>query len=469
MEGAKQAGKKVVLIPSFSRLAYDSFTDKYIDLVEHGASLGLEVHQINDIWQAYEYFTGKKLPRFESAPIPEVTLAKSELLRKLTANWVNLQAKAQGIYESWSDDYKSEYTDELMESSKEQMKRCLSLTMEGEFAAAYWDAVMGTLDAWSAHEVGRGIYAANTSDDTWEAARRLLYDQAWVTSEVDKTSAAMRFFRPTNMDQVAIYMGACEAFYDGLCYRSLADKMRELRFENDEDLTSEAVLTAGEQLVVAWLDMMLARDQLELADSYTGKPIPAEAQVMDIANFYQHCAIAALAVVDEIEVKKVGAQYGLTQESARKELMLRDPNYAAAQLAANEVLPKLNTYFGEGPQYAYARLAATSALHSWTAMLIAKYYSLGIEVDEFYNVTGVRNEKVLTDWLDDSRDQASRAIHSLVQSDLDPTTCVQMCSIARINEGRGDLSRLEALEYYFSTNVNAQILRRLAGVRGMKN
>lgn len=467
MEGAARAGKKTVLIPSFTRLAYDAFSEKYIDLVEHGKSVGLEVIQVNDIWQVYEHFTGKPLPRFKESTVPEVTLTMSEHIRKKTLNWVKLQNKAQEAYESWSEDSHSEYSDGLMEESKDLLNRSLALTQEGEFAGAYWDAVMSAANAWAAHEVGRCIYAINHSDDGIEGARRLLYEQNWLTSEVDKTSTAMRFFRPTNLGQIAMYMGACDAFYEGLCYKNLADKMGQLRFE-DQELTSDAVITAAEQLVISWLDMQLAREGLELADSYEGPPITADTQVLELARFYEHCAVAGLAVVDEIEVKKVGAKYGLAQESARDELMLRDPSYAAARLAANDVLPKLQNYFGQGPQYAFARLAATSSLHTWTAMLIAKYYSLGIETDEFYNITGVRSEKVLADWLDDSRDQASRAIGSLVDAKIDPTTCVQIYSIARMSEGRGELARLDALESYFSTNVTAQILRRLAGVRGVK-
>jgi hypothetical protein len=100
-------------------------------------------------------------------------------------------------------------------------------------------------------------------------------------------------------------------------------------------------------------------------------------------------------------------------------------------------------------------------------MLIAKYYSLGVETDEFYNIIGVRNETVLTEWLDDSRDQAARAIGSLSSANIDPSTCVQLYAMARTNEGRGDLFRLDSLQGYFDTTVTAQILRRLAGVKGI--
>lgn len=467
LEGAANAGKKTVLIPSSSRLEYDSHTEKFVDLIERGKELGLAVHQVNDIWDAYRRFTGKELPRHKSAPLPEISAEINEDLRKRTAAWIQLQDKAQKTYESWDEKSKSEYTDGLMEDSKELVKRSLALTLEGQAAPAYQDAIMACVNAWSAHEVGRCIFAINQNNGDLDAARNIVNDQAWLNRDMDKTVAAMRYFRPTTLDQMAEYMSGCEAFFEGLCYKNLSDKMVTINLE-DQDLTSDFVVTSAEHLVICWIDMMIARDCLEMAELYQGLPLAGDAEVLELAKFYEHCAVAGLTVVDELEVKKVGEKYGLNQEGARVELMLRDPFYAATRLSANDVLPKLQDYFGNGPQYAYARLAATSSLHSSTAMLIAKYYSLGVETDEFYNIIGVRNETVLTDWLDDSRDQAARAIGSLTAANINPSTCAQIYAMSRTYEGRGDLARLDALQGYFSTTVTSQILRRLAGVKGIE-
>ncbi|WP_146447450.1 hypothetical protein [Bythopirellula polymerisocia] len=315
--------------------------------------------------------------------------------------------------------------------------------------------------------MGRYYHAVENEED-WEGTRKLLFQDDWLTKEVDKTASAMRFYRPTTLEQVAVYMGACEAFYEGLCYKALSEKMRNIKLK-DEDENTELILTTAEQQLIAWLDMMLAMDYLELANSYEGRPVTNDEGVVELARFYEHCAIASLTVVDEIEVKRVGSRYGLQQDSARAELMYRDVDYAAARLAATEVLPNLHNYFGTGPQYNYARLSATTMLHTWSAMLIAKYYSLGIETDEYYNIIGVRSEKTLTDWLEDSRGQANRAIGSLIDNGIDATTCLQLYSVARTSEGRGEEDRLDALEGYFNVNVTAQVLRRLAGVKGVGN
>jgi uncharacterized protein len=465
LEGAAAAGKKTVLIPISSRMEYDSFTEKYVDLVEHGKANGVTVHQVNDVWDAYRHFTGKELPRHKLVRIPELSAEISADLRNRTAAWIRLQDKAQKAYESWDDNSKSEYTNNMMDQSKELVKRSLALTMEGQAAPAYQDAVIACVNAWSAHEGGRCIYAIHKGKNL-DAARNVVKDQAWLNRDMDKTVAAMRYFRPTTLDQMAEYMGGCDAFFEGLCYKNLADKMVTINLE-DQELASDFVVTAAELLVICWTDMLIARDCLEMAELYKGLPLTSDAEVLELAKFYEHCAVAGLAVVDELEVKKVGEKYGLDQDNARVELMIRDPLYAATRLSANDVLPKLQDYFGDGPQYAYARLAATSSLHSSTAMLIAKYYSLGVETDEFYNIIGVRNETVLTEWLDDSRDQAARAIGSLSSANIDPSTCVQIYAMARTNEGRGDLYRLDALQGYFNTTVTSQILRRLAGIKGI--
>jgi hypothetical protein len=112
----------------------------------------------------------------------------------------------------------------------------------------------------------------------------------------------------------------------------------------------------------------------------------------------------------------------------------------------------------------YALLAASLSLHSRTAMLLGKYYSLGVEHDDDYNIIRVTNEAALTDWLEESEDQARRSIGMLMESGVDATTCAQMYSVGRVLEGRGGVERIQAMQSYFSTNVMAQVLAMLASV-----
>jgi hypothetical protein len=256
-------------------------------------------------------------------------------------------------------------------------------------------------------------------------------------------------------------MQACNAFITGLSYRNLSHVVRS-NLPKDPDVAVNWVVAVAEQHTMAWLNMKLARDYLELADRYEGTPIPQGAPVNDLASFFLRSTDAGLSMVHELEVKKVAKRYNLTNNVAVAELSLRDPQFALAQISVNQIIPNLQQYFGNGKQYEYARLSASIALHTRAAMLVAKYYSLGIELDENYQLVGLKRERALEDWLDDSKDQARRAIAELGRAGIDQTTCLQIYSVARIYEGRELNDRIESLEYYFMTNVMAQVLRRLA-------
>jgi hypothetical protein len=271
----------------------------------------------------------------------------------------------------------------------------------------------------------------------------------------------MRFYRPSTFDQFSIYFEACHAFFTGLCYRDLADVVRN-NVPKDPDKAAEWVSAVAEQHILCWAHMRLARDLLELADGYQGTPIPDNAPVIELARFFLQAADAGLSMVNELEVKRVAQIYNLSNDRAVAELSLRDPQYALARMGISRIVPNLPTYFGEGKQLEYATLAAAVTMHTRASMLIAKYYSLGIEMDSDYNLVGLKNERALGEWLGDSKEQAQRAIAELDRRAVDPTTCLQVYSIARIYEGRGVVDRIEALEYYFEANVIAQVLRRLS-------
>ncbi|RMF30757.1 MAG: hypothetical protein D6759_11310, partial [Chloroflexi bacterium] len=63
LQGAAEAGKKLVLVPVGQRYDYDYNQQKYVDLVEVGKQLGIEVREVSNVYEAYELLTGSPLPR----------------------------------------------------------------------------------------------------------------------------------------------------------------------------------------------------------------------------------------------------------------------------------------------------------------------------------------------------------------------------------------------------------------------
>lgn len=458
IEGAAAAGRTTVLIPMHNRFEWDPETEQPVDLIAHGESVGVTVKPVNDIWTAYELMTGEPLPRPDPGELPGMSAEAIEHLTARIPGWNKLYDGGRNKYLGWPDYARSEYSNGLMAEAQEFRKRVDRLLSEGEFAAAYWDAVWASTAAWAAHEVGR--YQHTYHSQGARAALGLVHEDAWVTTRIETTAAAMRFYRPQTYEQLAIYLEACDAFYEGLgCYQ-LADVLRT-HLPEDPDAAGNWLLAIAEQHALCWVSMRLARDFLELADRYEGSPLPDAMSVVDLTDFYSHSADAGMAMVNALEVNKLAQRYSATQEVAQAELSLRDPMYAIGNLTTRRILPALPAYFGEGDQLKYAQLAAARSLYCRSAMLVAKYYSLGVELNDNYEITGIARERTLNDWLADSEDQATRCISALHQAGIDPTTCVQILSVARLYRGRDMHDRVESLEYYFGSTITAQLLRHL--------
>lgn len=458
IEGAAAAKKTTVLIPVHNRFEFDATTKKPIDLIAHGKTVGVTVIPVNDIWTAYEHMTGQTLPRPERGELPDMSADAVKHLMDRIPGWLKLYSSGRTKYQAFPQYARSDYSNALLGEADDFAKRVDRLLTEGQFASAYWDAVWATTTCWAAHEIGR--YQHTYQSRGARAAFGLIHDDEWLTNRIETTAAAMRFYRPQTYDQLAIYLEACDAFFEGLAYYQLADVLRT-RLPQDQETAATWVAAIAEQHALSWIAMRLARDFLELADRYEGTPLPDAMSVHDLTQFCMRSADAGMAMVNALEVNQLAKQYNSTSEQAQAELSLRDPVYAIGNLTKERILPLLPKYFGEGDQLRYANLAAARSLYSRSAMLVAKYYSLGVELDENYEIVAIGRERTLNDWLGDSEDQAIRSISALQNQGIDTTTCRQLLSVARLYRGRDMEDRVEALEYYFGSTMTAQLLSHL--------
>lgn len=89
MQGAKADGLKRFGFPIGTRQHKDMQTGQMVDLVAFGQGLGLEVKEISDVYEAYEFLTGDKLPRVE--PIADAEMEPpadaQALLRAKMTTW----------------------------------------------------------------------------------------------------------------------------------------------------------------------------------------------------------------------------------------------------------------------------------------------------------------------------------------------------------------------------------------------
>lgn len=89
MQGAKADGLKRFGFPIGARQHKDMQTGQTVDLMTVGAGLGLEVKEISDVYEAYEWMTGDKLPRVDPVAEAEMEPAADSqaLLRAKVGTW----------------------------------------------------------------------------------------------------------------------------------------------------------------------------------------------------------------------------------------------------------------------------------------------------------------------------------------------------------------------------------------------
>jgi hypothetical protein len=287
-------------------------------------------------------------------------------------------------------------------------------------------------------------------------------DNGWLQKEVERTAERMRTETPKSLEQLSIYLGACDVFMEGISLQALAkDMLAELPAEEDESANEQAGLAASYQ-IVAWLNLKLACDYLDLAAGYEGLPIPPQAPWRELQEYLRRAASANLAVFDSLIIAPYAKAESVSEDSYRHSLMKNDIYYASLLAANEKVIPRLAEYFGEGDAVGYAYLGASIFVHTRAAGLLAKYYSLDAEVDDYGTVTKISRESLLRQWLTFAEDQTQRDIASLQAVGINGIACIQMHEIARI-QARRDLSeKVDALLGFWSADLHALVLRRIA-------
>ncbi|MEQ8790488.1 MAG: S16 family serine protease [Pirellulaceae bacterium] len=462
IEGAAAAGKKLVLIPAGIRRDFDDNLERPVDLVEKGRSLGVEVRPVLDIYQAYKLLTGNELPRPGRADHPRVPAASNDLLSKRIANWVPLIQKGLQKYNTLPDHARSEFTNSFREEASKSVDLANGLNNEGRIAAAYSDVVWAAMNVYISLEAGRCVQSYNQGG--YRGAVSRLRNNEWLELEIQRVAERFRDTEPTTLNQLAMYISACDAFFEAIAFQKLAQRdLASLPAEETEWATVRALDAAGWQ-IMAWTDCKVALDCLELVEEYEGTPIPDHTPVLEMATFYRRAADANLSAFDAIYVSNQAKRNGQTAEVFARELTTTDPYYALLTNAQTNVVPNLQTYFGDGPQLAYAYLASSLYIYSRSSMLIAKYYSLSAQLDEENQIVSVGRELTFSEWLEQSEQEAARNIALLEDNGVDITTCAQLYEMARVGSTRDLGDRLNALETYFYINVVTRVLRRVGRI-----
>jgi predicted S18 family serine protease len=412
MEGAKAAGIKRFGYPMGIRNHVDMRTKQTVDLMAVGEKLGLEVHEIHDLDEAYTFLTGASLEH--PAPLEESELElDNETMVRLKAKTKAWKARLDAELQQLKLDAQRSTAPQLAAALHEvsaQIEKADGYEKGDQPVAALQEYVRAELTAGVIRQelsflqhVARGDLARIVSEA--EASEL-------VSGEIDAflTESDVLARRKTLGGQLS-GIGAYQAYVtaDALAaigharLKDAAGLMKAAKAGQLDTagktrlLTDLSIPTALCRVARVYLDY--ARDMISLVqDEGQGAVLDPE-RTRKLAAAYGSASGAVLAYFDALITEDIAKEQGASAEAVRRNVENKEFGYLLAEQA--RVIAE-----GKTPND-MVRLAAAAEAYLTGASLVNKYYSLEGREEKGKLVLGAK--KALTAQLDQSRKRAREA------------------------------------------------------------
>lgn len=461
IEGAAKAGKKQVLIPSGQRYSLDYKTNQQVDTVEFGRKLGVEVKEVADIYTAYQQLTGKDLPRpSATGKRPEVTGVAFDRMKAKAQEWLARYQESRGDYDALPDNVKIDFTENLMSEADNLASRAQRLLSQGLMGGAYGAALSAALRAAIAAQVGRYLELYITQH--FPAAVNKLRASSAVETKVQALANRLKAEQPRTLADAAALIQAYSGLINALGLSMIASNI--LRGEpREEGEALQMIVAASIYYTAAGIMVESAKDVWDVG-SNLGNPAKVDASMLPkLADFFRRAAEANLNLFESVVIdNEIAKPRGLNLDVAKQLLMGQDLTYAMAR-GDVDVLPGLDRYFGAEVASNYAALGGALSAYSLSTALLAKYYSLGAELDENMAPVAFAREKSLLDMLDLAEQQAQHTVSFLQQKGADTSLMAITYELARLSREGNPSDKLDALSNLWGIFVEGRILALLGG------
>lgn len=488
--GAIAAGKTRLGYPIGQRYDYDMNTRKRIDLVELANSKGASATEISDVWQAYEFFTGKKLP----VPIP--------VLPRQMGIGDKVEKQLIKYYQQWEDSFNREMkplTDLLRggqikpirelyymgRRAAREATEARKLRGEGLLPSAYQRMTNAVIYASTATAVWSIIDRVRKGDTA--GASRVLYQFMALASTTERALRKVGGIKPATMSGHLMMLSAFQSALAGWGFqyhgsRSVAAAARYLRglasksaAERAEPSLADTIVRKVSPPILAIARGMAAtRRALQALDIESAGDINYTCSLPNVrrlAKSYTSAAGANLGYYEALALKRVAARYRTTTQRAKWRLMSVNPDYLIAYrafgLAGRDLggLPsRLKKEWGNTSlPWSLGSLAGALLSYFKTSLLLSKTYSLGVRTSASGKPSSIRNEKAFINMINTAERKArEHARAAKVGTGSIPVQSQLAYAKARVLR-EGDLAdKLAALELFWRASVYSQIAVMLA-------
>jgi len=462
IQGAVDHGATLVLIPAGQRYDYDQNKGKPVDVYDVGKRLGVQVREVSTIFEAYEILTGTPLPRPQvSMSAPQLPARAFDRTRAKAQEWYSRYENARNRFNSLPEEI-TQYFQDVMAEADDTASRSQSALQQGLAAVAYQRSVQAATGAhiWLLTAEMLERYATGGLD---AAVDYLLSNQSSL-SELDAVIDLLGTEQPrTAGDYIALfdaYMSIGQA--QGLVVIA-TDRLRALN-QQAENMSEEEILGELVQLsayyVLAHNLVQLARDSVDIGFGYGTTVVDDPEKVAAMEALLRRAAEANVRYFEATVVDEYAKAFGVHPDRMRAMFMNYDTGYLLT-VAAEHGAKALAGQLVDRDQQMALILGNSISNYAQSATLVAKYYSLGAQLDEEGNIVRIDRERALADMLDLADRRAKETIN--MSGEDVPVIAVLYYETARLKRQGSPEEQLEALESYWSASTLAQIHAYLAG------
>jgi hypothetical protein len=461
IDGAAKAGKKLVLIPAGQRQAVDLATKQSVDVVDRGRRQGVEVREVSDVYEAYELLTGAALPK----PLgmkevrPALPGASFERTRAKAKEWYTRYWQLQGQYQALPDAVKMDFTNALLADAAKAGDKADGYYQQGLPSAAYNRAFNAALYASIGYHSAKVIEAFLAGG--LDGGAKYLQAMRSVNLKIDGFLDRLETQQAGNLGDTAAIADAYGNVTLAMGLINLADSALAREAKTNEEMIAK-LTEATLYYVLAEQVVELAMDSIDVGIGFGKAPAPAQASVESLAELFRRAAEANLNYFESVVINEIAEGVGAHPSVIKARFASRDFTYTFALATLNAMEP-LKRRAPSGMQGAYATLGGAVQSYTMSSVLVAKYYSLGAQIDKDGNIADVRNERAMINMLDFAEKRAKEIIGLGVAVGAEPVGPVISYDAAKIDR-EGDLDgKFNALQGYWSAALQGQMLGILSG------
>jgi hypothetical protein len=474
LTAARTKDKTRFCYPVGQQYEEDEATGNAVDIADLARKAGMEAVEVEDLRQAFLCLTGEPLRPIEPVRRSEMALS-GPMYDKVHSRAESWLKRCQEAYAYAQKLKKADWLESLWTEAGKEYDDASALLKQGLVAAAYWRAVSAYASARTIVLVAAMMNPLSNGDPV-ESLKVFPAVEEQASKGLDQLFGRLSQSPPDNVSRTIAILDSYEAAISAVVSREVAraqygDIIKQIKEAMEKGADPKEIASHFSQLhrplaEVALMEVNadLAFDNLKFMEIQSGSRAARLSRVDEVAHLFQGAASANIEYFNAIFVAEVAARSGQPEDQVSAVLLDKEPNYRAAQF--NLKLPESGKmgYAQTGQPASLAKLAGALSSFFASSTLVAKFYSIGVRLDDTGATVGVEREKALIASLslaeEKARESAAVALKHAGEIPESARVTYQIAMVLRERPSYED--KLMALEQFWRSSVWSQVAVFLA-------